>query len=142
MIETILVPIDIGHSDEGAGALALAKNLVEGRESELVLLNVVERMPDYIVAQLPEGLLEKAREDAAARLEEIARRNGVGEAKLLVREGRPWDEILQQAEDLDADLIVLASHDPKLSDYLLGSVAARVVRHAHCSVLVARNLKT
>ena len=37
-------------------------------------------------------------------------------------------------------MIVMASHDPVLSDYLLGSVAARVVRHAHCSVLVARKL--
>ena len=39
-----------------------------------------------------------------------------------------------------AAMIVIASHDPGLADYLLGSVAARVVRHAHCSVLVTRNL--
>ena len=42
----------------------------------------------------------------------------------------------------DADVIVIASHDPGLADYLLGSVAARVVRHAHCSVLVVRNVKS
>ena len=38
-------------------------------------------------------------------------------------------------------MIVIASHDPGLVDYLLGSVAARVVRHAHCSVLVTRKLE-
>ena len=38
------------------------------------------------------------------------------------------------------DVIVMASHQPKFSDYLLGSTAARVVRHAKCSVLIARGL--
>ena len=38
-------------------------------------------------------------------------------------------------------MIVIASHDPGLADYLLGSTAGRVVRHAHCSVLVVRNAK-
>ena len=38
----------------------------------------------------------------------------------------------------EADLIVVGSHRPAMRDYLLGTNAARVVRHAHCSVLVAR----
>jgi nucleotide-binding universal stress UspA family protein len=36
-------------------------------------------------------------------------------------------------------MIVMASHRPELKDYLLGPNAARVVRHAECSVLVVRN---
>jgi nucleotide-binding universal stress UspA family protein len=36
-------------------------------------------------------------------------------------------------------VIVLASHRPELKDYLLGPNAARVVRHAKCSVLVVRD---
>jgi len=36
------------------------------------------------------------------------------------------------------DLIIVGSHKPGLQDYLLGSTAARVVRHAMCSVLVGR----
>jgi nucleotide-binding universal stress UspA family protein len=38
----------------------------------------------------------------------------------------------------EADLIVVGSHRPAMKDYLLGTNAARVVRHAHCSVLVVR----
>ena len=36
------------------------------------------------------------------------------------------------------DLIVMASHRPELKDYLIGPNAARVVRHADCSVQVVR----
>ena len=36
------------------------------------------------------------------------------------------------------DLIIVASHRPGLQDYFLGSTAAKVVRHAKCSVLVIR----
>ena len=46
--------------------------------------------------------------------------------------------ILDYAEQMKADCIVIASHDPGIQDYFLGSTAARVVRHAHCSVHVVR----
>jgi nucleotide-binding universal stress UspA family protein len=49
-------------------------------------------------------------------------------------------EILSVAEQAEADLIVVGSHRPAMKDYLLGTNAARVVRHARCSVLVARDL--
>jgi len=45
---------------------------------------------------------------------------------------------LQAAEDCDANLIMIASHKPGLRDYFIGSTAARVIRHAQCSVLVER----
>jgi nucleotide-binding universal stress UspA family protein len=59
--------------------------------------------------------------------------------QVLVREGHVYHTILSVARDVGADLIVIASHNPVMADYLLGSVAARVVRHAHCSVLVLRD---
>jgi len=42
------------------------------------------------------------------------------------------------ARTLGVDLIIMASRRPELEDYLIGSNAARVVRHAHLSVLVVR----
>jgi nucleotide-binding universal stress UspA family protein len=39
---------------------------------------------------------------------------------------------------VNADLIVMASHKPTVTDYLLGANAAHVVRHAGCSVMVVR----
>jgi nucleotide-binding universal stress UspA family protein len=53
--------------------------------------------------------------------------------------GTIYEEILTFAGKHGIDMIVMASHRPELKDYLLGPNAARVVRHAECSVLVVRN---
>ena len=55
-----------------------------------------------------------------------------------VGHGTVYEEILHAAKRIDADLIVMAAHRPGQADYLLGPNAARVVRHAECSVLVVR----
>ena len=59
-------------------------------------------------------------------------------ADVEVRRGRAHSVILAYAVEAGADLIVVASHQPGVQDFLLGSTAARVVRHATCSVLVLR----
>ena len=56
-----------------------------------------------------------------------------------VLHGRVYDEIISAADRLGVDAIVMASHDPALSDYLIGPNAARVVRHARQTVLVVRD---
>jgi universal stress protein F len=55
-----------------------------------------------------------------------------------VRAGGVYPEILAEAEACGADLIVIGSHRPAMSTYLLGSNAKTVARHATCSVLIVR----
>ena len=139
-IKTILVPIDVAQTEAGATALELARDMAETHGSRVVLLNVLEQVPGFIAAQLPKTFHDKALSDAAGRLDEMAAAQGLGErAETVVREGHPPTEILEHAKKIGADMIVIASHDPGPADYFLGSVAARVVRHAHCSVLVVRH---
>jgi nucleotide-binding universal stress UspA family protein len=58
---------------------------------------------------------------------------------ILVTHGASiYAEILGVAGEAEADLVVVGSHRPAMKDYLLGTNAARVVRQARCSVLVAR----
>jgi nucleotide-binding universal stress UspA family protein len=52
--------------------------------------------------------------------------------------GAVYNEVLSEAEKQSCDLIVVGSHHPSMSTYLLGSNAATIVRHAPCSVLVVR----
>jgi len=52
--------------------------------------------------------------------------------------GSVYHCILETAERNGVDLIVMASHRPEMSDYLVGPNASRVVRHARISVLVVR----
>jgi nucleotide-binding universal stress UspA family protein len=143
MFKTILVPIDVSQIEAGGLALELARDLAETRGSKLILLSVIDQLPGYIAAQIPADVHEKAKSDAAAGLKDLAGKHGLADtAEVVVREGHASRMILDFADETGADVIVIASHNPGLADYLLGSVAARVVRHAHCSVLVARKLET
>ena len=58
---------------------------------------------------------------------------------LHVADGAVYDQIIAVSRKAKCDLIVLASHRPELSDYLLGPNAAKVVRHSDCSVMVVRD---
>ena len=121
--------------------MSLTLFFVKNANCNLILVHVTPEIPKYISTQIPENLLIEARDEAFKRLKEIAEITGVGDqAELIIREGSIHSEILTVAEDIGADLIIMASHQPEFSDYLLGSTAARVARHAQCSVLIARNL--
>ncbi|MNW08816.1 Universal stress protein G [compost metagenome] len=52
--------------------------------------------------------------------------------------GSPRDEVLQLADEIGADLIIIGSRRPSVKTYLLGSNAAAIVRHANISVMVVR----
>ena len=53
--------------------------------------------------------------------------------------GGIYHELLDEAKAWEADLIIICSHRPVMSDYLFGSNAKTIVRKAHCSVLVFRH---
>ena len=55
-----------------------------------------------------------------------------------MRQGGIHQEILEEAKDMGADLIVMSSHRVGVRTYFLGSQAGHVVRYANCSVMVVR----
>ena len=136
MFRTILVPIDLSHAEAGQVMINVAK-MLGGEDAQIILITVVEDIPGFAVAVLPSGVIEESRGRAQEALKEIAREAGV-EASVEVRSGQAYRAILDAAEERNADLIVVASHRPGLQDFLLGSTAARVVRHATCTVFVLR----
>lgn len=139
MIKTILVPIDIGHIEAGASALEMARHLAETLDARFFLLNVMESVPAFVLSEIPAGVYTSHRSSTTEKLQEFAREHNLPDTtEIVVREGHATEEILDFAEKGGVDLIVIGSHNPGFADYLIGSVAARVVRHAHCSVLVAR----
>jgi nucleotide-binding universal stress UspA family protein len=140
MFKTILVPVDVSQLDAAISALSLAKDLAGARGGKIVLLNVVEEVPNYVAAEIPAEVLSGSVERAETELTGFAEREGIaGDAEIVIRRGHAARDILAFAGDRKADMIVMASHDPGIADYFLGSVAGHVVRHAHCSVLVVRN---
>jgi nucleotide-binding universal stress UspA family protein len=134
MYKTILVPVDLSHADVGERILKLARR-VGGNDAIITLLNVIEEVPGYVSVELPAGLMAKNIEKAKTELAALAAKAG---ADHEVRTGHSSTTILDHAQRIGADLIVIGSHRPGLQDYFLGSTAARVVRHAQCAVLVDR----
>lgn len=136
MYKTILVAIDMSHLAEGEAIVKLAASHA-AQGSKIILLNVVEDIPNWAAVNLPVGVLDRSVESTKAQLKAIAKASGV-HMDVDVRTGHSYDTILEVAKEKDANLIIIASHRPGLQDYFLGSTAAKVVRHANCSVLVVR----
>jgi universal stress protein F len=136
MSDTIIVPIDLGHAERAGLMLETARKL-GGDQAHIILVNVVEDVPAYVAAQLPGGFIEERKDEVRAELGKIAEAAGVN-AAIEVRSGQASTAILAAAEEKKASVIVIASHRPGFGDYFLGSTAARVVRHAECSVFVLR----
>ena len=144
MYKAIMVPIDLAQVENGKVTIEVAKKLSE-EGTRIMLINVVQDIPAFVlaaeipdkIAEIPDEIIEKLKEYAHSVLEGMAKAAGV-KADVEVRSGRPAATILAAAEEKGTDLIIIAAHQPGLKDYLLGSTAARVVRHATCSVLVVR----
>jgi len=134
MYKNILVPIDLSHPGPGRKALAKAASIADA-DGRITALYVSGDVPAYVASELPAGLLAQNLARAEQELNDISATAG---ATASVRTGHPSTIILEEAEKLGADLIVIASHRPGLENYLLGSTASRVVRHAPCAVLVDR----
>lgn len=136
MYSKILVPIDLSDVGHGKEIFGIAEKLLEPGGT-ITVLNVVEDIPGYVAAELPDAVVKDLSTNARTALEEATYGAG-GNVKLEVRRGSPASAIVAAAEQLEVDLIIIASHSPGLADYFLGSTASRVVRHAKCPVLVDR----
>lgn len=139
MFKNILVPIDLAHAAQSHDMIEKAKQLAYQHDGHLTLLNVIPEMPRYVASQVPASVHEQVLDTTKDELRALASKHDLPpDSTLEIKHGNVADVILNDADTVEADLIIVASHQPGLSDYLLGSVAGKVVRHARCSVLVLR----
>jgi universal stress protein F len=136
MYNSIIVAVDIAQMEKAERILRKASDL-KSEAGAIVLLNVVEELPAYVVSDLSVDMTVKARKDSEEYLSALRERTGVA-ADIEIRQGAPAREILAAADHHNADLIIVASHVPDLTNYIIGATADRVVRHAKCSVLIDR----
>lgn len=136
MYRKIIVAVDVSSIEKGERTFRKAAKLLDP-DGEIILLNVVEDVPTYVAIELPADMIEDAMKDGHERLQALVAVTGIP-ATVEIRNGAPASGILSAAETHGADLIIIASHTPDLSNYFFGATADRVVRHAKCSVLVER----
>ena len=142
-MQNIVALVDLDDEDSCHSALPTAIDYARHAGARLHVLSIV---PDgmykmTIVAQLiPEDYERRLTDDARQRLATLIKEQAANGVQLeqVVRLGSVYKEALRFARDIEADLIVVGAHRPDLKDYLLGSNAAQIVRHARCSVWVVR----
>ena len=135
----VLVAIDC--SDESAEVLSRAAGVQEGTDGELHLIHVIEPLALAYGADVPmdvtdlqSGLVKQARDTAL----EYAGRYRIPESRIHVELGSIEKTILDKADDIGADLIVVGSHTRSGLALLLGSTARGLVPGAHCDVLAVK----
>jgi universal stress protein F len=136
MYKTILVPIEMSQIELGKSMIETARKHSD-KETRIILLNVIEDIPSWAAVGLPKDILESSRKSTTEEVQALANAASI-QADVEICSGHPYKNILEKANEEEVDLIIIASHKPGLQDYLLGSTAAKVVRHARCSVLVVR----
>lgn len=141
MYSKILVPVDLAETEMTALALGAAEQAMKQDSlATLRLLNIQPLMPMALLDYIPPNFDSELRENAEKELADIAGKLEVSRERVStrVRFGAVYPEVLAEAEDWKANLIIVGSHRPTMATYLLGSNATTIVRHAKCSVLVAR----
>ncbi len=144
-----LVPIDLSDMETSSKVLAAGVSHARQDGSSLVIMSVVPHMIsgiDYRYAIRGETGGSEEFDAKAIVQETLERLNEVVsdhlpndmKAETIVRHGSVYERILEVADEIEPDQIVIGAHRPQLSDYLLGPNTARVVRHAKCSVNVVR----
>ena len=142
MYKDILFPIDLNQDSSSVNVLPSVIEYCKAFNSRLHVVTVV---PDFsmplVGSYFPENFGNKMVEDTNKRLHAFIKEHVPSEVHVqhIVAEGVVYKEIIRMANEIGADLIIMASHRPELGDFLVGPNAERVVRHFNRSVLVVRN---
>jgi len=134
-LKEILVPVDFSPCSRKA--LQCAIPLAKQFGATVTVVHVAQEC-----VQNPEMILADSQilEAGKTALDDLVREiGGSVNVQAVVRLGLPASEIVEVAQELQSDLIVLSTHGRSgLAHVLLGSTAEKVVRHAPCPVLVVR----
>jgi nucleotide-binding universal stress UspA family protein len=140
MYKSILVPVDLAEVELAKPAIDAAVTFANLSGGTVRLVYVRSLVPVTYMEFVPSDFDTIQQEEAEAKLgsiaAEIALPSEQVSAKVLV--GSVHGEVLAEAEASGADLIIIASHEPGMLVYVIGSNASTIVRRAKCSVLVVR----
>ncbi|KIC20381.1 universal stress protein [Leisingera sp. ANG-Vp] len=134
MYDNILVPMALDHGISGTTLKAAATLCNPG--GQITALHVYEAPQGSVSSYLDEDAVREGLETARKQL--AKKTADYGGVSTEIVKGRSYRAIVEYAGQHGVDCIVVGSHKPGLSDFFLGSTAARVVRHAPCAVHVCR----
>ncbi|UWQ48248.1 universal stress protein [Leisingera caerulea] len=137
MYSKIMVPVDLTHADRLERALQLASDLAHLYKAEVIFVGVTSPQPSK-VAHNPQEFSAKLDEFASGQ---AAKHSITASGHAVVSHDPAVDldkTLIKACSDTGAELIVMASHVPSVSDYLFHAHGGRVAEKAPVSVLVVR----
>lgn len=136
LFKHIMVPVDLAHPDALQSALKVAADLAGHYDARVSYVGVTAAQPGP-VARTPEEFGRKLADFAAEQKTRHGIRETAAHAVTAHDPAVDLDHALEKAvSDLDADLVVMASHIPRHFD--LGSHGGRVASHTDVSVMLVR----
>jgi nucleotide-binding universal stress UspA family protein len=139
-VKRILVGLD--GSPHERPVLDAAVKLATALGGKLVLFHAVNLptpLPSRLLTVTPDEVAALLAKEAEGHLRELALGLELGLVeRVQVEVGVPWRAVCEFAKRDEADLVVVGSHGYSGIDHLIGTTAAKIVNHAHCSVLVER----
>lgn len=129
----ILVPVDMQHSQACLKAIEMAAQLTRLFKAQTSILTVAPPLED-VIAQMPED----HKSEFVYFVRRLSKLHGVKFTPVFTSHESPKKVILDSAKELDIDLIVMASHEPKKLDHLFRSNASNIAKHFAGSVFVVR----
>lgn len=136
---SLLVPFD--GSETSRKALTRACNISKEDGSDVSVLYVIPRYEEmvnfYKTDAISKSLYQEA-EKIAGQAKNLAADLGV-QVKAVVQEGQSGDKIVEIADTLKNDLIVMGTHGWRGVDKaIIGSTAERVIAHGSCPILIVK----
>ena len=141
MYKKILFPIDLQHTKEAEKSLHVVIDEARRSKAKIKIMTAATGFGMPIVASFfDEKTVKKALREVARHLKAYVEKNIPDdiESSAVVLEGNPAELILKQAKKDKVDLIVISAHNTQVENLLLGSCAAKVVRHSDCTVIVVK----
>jgi len=140
-VQTIVVPVDFSMGQERT--LHLATSLARDHGAKLIIVHVEEPALAYAAGGAYYGVPEPQHDDLVKMLHEIVPPSTDVAYEHRSLRGVPADTIVEFAEEVNANFIVMGTHGRTgLSRVLMGSVAEAVVRHARCPVVTVNEAAT
>src|ERR1041385_4692134 len=114
MFKSILVPCDLADTDLAKPAIGTAAPLSQSWGGSVRLLNVLPMTPVMLAEYVPADFDVQQRQSSEEALAIVARESGIDAPRIssVVRQGGIYHEILEEAQAMKADLIVMTSHRP------------------------------
>ncbi len=138
MFKLMMIPVDLRHTDQLQKALDLSADIAKHYDVPVCYVGVAGDVPTSIAHNAAE-FEQKFR----AFADEQAAKHGIkADCKVFIGHDLVTDVddvLLKAVDEIGADLVVMASHVPTITDYIWPSNGGKIAAHTKASVFIVRN---